>query len=57
MVHSVLHSIGIEVHEPVPKVLKENMVICIEPAIYTKKFGIRIENVILIKKKGCEVLV
>ena len=57
MIHSVIHSIGLEVHEPIPKKLKENMIICVEPAIYTKNFGIRIENMVLVKKKGCEVLV
>jgi Xaa-Pro aminopeptidase len=57
MIHSIVHSIGLEVHEPAPKILRKNMIICIEPAIYTRKFGVRIENMILVKKNGCEVLV
>ncbi len=55
--HSSGHGIGIDVHES-PNIyqnnkekLKENMVITIEPGIYLNdKFGIRIEQDILIKK-------
>ncbi|MEI7961543.1 MAG: Xaa-Pro peptidase family protein [archaeon] len=61
--HALGHGIGIEVHD-VPSgigekskfILKEGMVLAIEPAIYTKKFGIRIENDYLITKKGFRIL-
>ena len=37
--------------------LKENMVIANEPGIYLPgKYGIRIEDTILVTKNGCEVL-
>lgn len=57
--HAIGHGIGIEVHdqpegigEKSEYLLKEGMVLAIEPAIYTKEFGIRIENNYLITKKG-----
>jgi len=57
--HALGHGIGIEVHD-FPSgiggkskfVLKDGMVLAIEPAIYTKEFGIRIENDYLITKNG-----
>jgi len=55
------HGIGIEVHEKPSisasskDVLKKDMVIAIEPAIYVKN-GIRIENDYLITEDGCENL-
>jgi Xaa-Pro aminopeptidase len=64
-IHSIAHGIGIEVHEA-PYFnknyndcieLKKYMTIAIEPGIYINdKFGIRIEDTILVKKKKCEVL-
>jgi Xaa-Pro aminopeptidase len=63
MPHAIGHGIGIEVHdypigigEKSKWVLKEGMVIAIEPAIYNKNFGIRLEKDYLITKKGCEEL-
>ncbi len=61
--HALGHGVGLEVHES-PRLsgnnyssLKENMLLTIEPAIYLpNKFGIRIEDMILVKKEGCEVL-
>ena len=54
---------GLEVHEgPVistgqENVLKENMVITLEPGIYIENYGgIRIEDMVLVKKNYCEVL-
>lgn len=57
-VHSTGHGVGINVHES-PKVspysnegLKNGMVFTIEPGIYIKnKFGIRIEDTVLLKNK------
>ena len=61
--HALGHGVGLEIHES-PRVsaqnkslLKENMVITIEPAVYLpNKFGIRLEEMVLVKKQGCEVL-
>lgn len=56
--HSTGHSIGLEIHEN-PRisgnstVLKENMVLTIEPALYNKNIGgLRIENMVCITKDG-----
>jgi Xaa-Pro aminopeptidase len=61
--HSTGHGIGLEVHEypfinyKNEDILKEGMVITIEPGIYIKgRFGIRIEDVVLVKKERGEVL-
>lgn len=62
-IHSLGHGVGIEVHEK-PRlaqgskdVLKEGMVVTIEPGVYVPgEYGVRIENMVLVKKSGCEVL-
>ncbi len=61
--HSLGHGVGMEVHEE-PSIskyreglLKPGMVFTIEPAIYIPGFvGIRIEDMVLVTDKGCEVL-
>ena len=63
LIHSLGHSIGLETHE-MPYInskndtfLKESMVIANEPGIYVpEKYGIRIEDTILVEKNGCTVL-
>jgi Xaa-Pro aminopeptidase len=53
--HSVSHSLGIDVHDICDyKVMKENMVITVEPGIYIpeEKIGIRIEDDILVTVNG-----
>ncbi len=59
--HGLGHSVGIDIHESPSfnmrdqTVLKENMVITVEPGIYLEnRFGIRIEDMIIIGKDGCE---
>lgn len=62
-IHRTGHGIGIETHEPDDvssnsyNIVKEGMTFSIEPGIYLmNKIGIRIEDLVLVKKDGCEVL-
>jgi len=62
-IHSTGHGVGIDVHEaPLVSmkskdILKENMVITVEPGIYIKdRVGVRIEDTIIVKKGKPEVL-
>ncbi|MDR1615939.1 MAG: Xaa-Pro peptidase family protein [Syntrophomonadaceae bacterium] len=61
--HSTGHGIGLEIHEePVVSlsggvVLQKNMVITVEPGIYIPGWGgIRIEDSVIVKENGCEVI-
>lgn len=61
-IHSTGHGIGLEVHEE-PRIgdidveLKSGMVVTIEPGLYYKKVGgVRVEDVVLIRKNDCEIL-
>ena len=61
--HGTGHGIGLQVHEG-PRVslsskdiLKEGMVITIEPGVYLPGVGgFRVEDMVLVKKGGCEIL-
>ncbi|MBI3252178.1 MAG: aminopeptidase P family protein [Candidatus Omnitrophica bacterium] len=61
--HGTGHGVGLEIHEAPGvsgksrTILKPGMVITVEPGIYLPgKFGVRIEDMVLITEKGREVL-
>jgi Xaa-Pro aminopeptidase len=61
--HSTGHGVGLEIHEA-PRVaagqteiLRPGMVITIEPGVYVPgKWGVRIEDMVVVTEHGCEVL-
>ena len=63
-IHSTGHSLGLSVHDGGQRIgagcdmeLMENMVYTIEPGVYIPEIGgVRIEDDVLIKKDGIEIL-
>ncbi len=62
-IHSTGHGVGLEIHEApsasarADTVLKEGMTLTVEPGIYIPdRFGVRIEDLTVVGKDGCECL-
>ena len=63
LIHGLGHGVGLDIHESPSlgerseMLLKENMVVTNEPGIYIPgKFGVRIEDTVLVNKYGCTSL-
>ena len=61
--HSLGHGVGLEIHEA-PRLswksmerLEAGMLVTVEPGLYrTGRYGIRLEDMVLVTRQGCEVL-
>jgi Xaa-Pro aminopeptidase len=61
--HSLGHGVGLDIHEgprlssQSPSILEAGMIVTVEPGVYIPgEFGIRVEDMVLVTKEGCEVL-
>jgi len=61
--HSLGHGVGLDIHEgprlssQSKSILEAGMVVTVEPGVYIpNEFGIRVEDMVLVTKEGCEVL-
>ncbi len=62
-VHSLGHGVGLEIHERPTvssrstEVLEKGMIFTVEPGLYfPKRFGVRVEDMVLVTAKGCDVM-
>lgn len=61
--HGTGHGVGVEIHEAptlnssADGILKKNMIVTVEPGVYIEgKYGVRVEDLILVNNDGCNVI-
>ena len=58
ILHGTSHYVGLDVHDPGPAQLQPGMTLTVEPGVYIpeERIGIRIEDIVLVTKKGSRIL-